>query len=161
MRNKNAKVSNPNDFTTDPGSEERIIYDAKIRPDGSIEVVPSGKENIQDKIEAQRESCDMSYILKQIALGNGEVLQLQPGEYGDFTKAPKTMAEALQMQIDANRAWYDMPIDIRSKFDNDIVKWLVTAGTQEWNKKMFPDQYGANGSKDNGSDALVASEEVS
>lgn len=157
MRNKNAKVSDPNTFYTDPGSPERILYDGKIMPDGSIEVVATGKENIQDKIESFREQTDMSYIIKQIQLGNGDVLNLSPGEYGDFTKAPKTMAEALQMQIDANKAWYGMPVEIRSRFDNDMTKWLVTAGTDEWNKKMFPDKYAP---KDNSGEALVAGEDV-
>ena len=152
MRNKNAKVSNPNDFVTDPGSPERILYSAKIKADGSIDVVPSGKENIQEKIEAQRDMTDMSYIIKQIELGNGDILNLNPGEYGDFTKAPKTMAEALQLQIDATKAWYGMPVEIRSRFDNDLTRWLVTAGTDEWNKKMFPDQF--DSSKNNSGEPL-------
>lgn len=158
MRNKNAKVSNPNDFHTDPGSPERILYSAKVLPDGSIEVIPSGKENIQDKIEAQREQTDMSYIIRQIQLGNGDVLNLSPGEYGDFTKAPKTMAEALQMEIDAHRAWYGMPVEIRSRFDNNMMKWLVTAGTDDWNKKMFPEKFG-DSPKDDSGEALVAGKE--
>ena len=141
MRNKNAKVSNPNDFVTNPGSPIRDLYSAKVLPDGSIEVVQSGKENIQDKIEAQREQTDMSYIIKQIMLGNGDVLNLSPGQYGDFTKAPKSMAEAIQLQIDAEKAWYGLPVEIRSRFDNDLTRWLVTAGTDEWNKKMFPNDY--------------------
>lgn len=158
MRNKFAKVSDPSKFYTDPGSPERILYSAKVMPDGSIVVEPSGKENIQEKIEACRAQTDMSWILEQIALGNGDVLNLNPGEYGDFTKAPKSMAEALQLQIDAEKAWYGMPVEIRSRFDNDLTKWLVTAGTEEWNKKMFPDK--PEPLKNNSSEALVASEEV-
>lgn len=138
MRNKNAKVSDPNTFITEPGSPERIIYSAKVKPDGSLQVVPSGKENIQDKIESFRDQTDMCYILKQLALGNADVLTVHPGQYGDFTKAPSSMAEALQLQIDAENAWKGLPVDLRAKFDYDMTKWLVTAGSDEWNVKMFP-----------------------
>lgn len=150
MRNKNAKVSDPNTFFTEPGSPERILYSAKVKPDGSIDVVASGKENIQDKIESFRDQTDMSYILKQLALGNADVLSVHPGQYGDFTKQPTSMAEALQLQIDAENAWKKLPIDTRAKFDYDLTKWLVTAGTDEWNEKMSLNN--------NSGDALVAPE---
>lgn len=159
MRNENAKVSNPNDFVTDPGSPERVIYSAKIKPDGSLEVVPSGKENIQDKIESFRDQTDISYIIHQIAIGNSDALFVQPGQYGDFTKVPKNMAEALQLQIDAETAWNGLPVDVRAKFDYDLTKWLVTAGSEDWNKKMFPpEEIDLN---NNGSGALDAQEEGS
>lgn len=136
MRNKNAKVSDPNTFVTCPGSPDRILYDAKVKFDGSIDVVPTGKENIQDKIESFRDQTDMSYIIKQLQLGNVGVLTVNPGQYGDFTQAPKNMAEALQLQIDAEKAWNGLPVDVRAKFDYDLNKWLVTAGSEEWNAKM-------------------------
>lgn len=154
MRNKNAKVSDPNSFYTEPGSREKILYSAKVRPDGVIEVVPSGVEDIQDKIESFRDQTDMCYIVKQIALGDMSVLNQYPGQYGDFTKLPKTMAEVLQQQIDAEKAWYALPVDIRAQFDHDKVKWLATAGTEEWNSIMFPSV-----TKEDG-EALVATEEV-
>ena len=58
MRNKNAKLTNPNDFVSDPGSPIRTFYSGKVLPDGSIQVVESGKENIQDKIESFRDQTD-------------------------------------------------------------------------------------------------------
>ena len=154
MRNKYAKVSDPNSFITCPGSPENILYEAKVKFDGSIDVVPCGKENIQDKIESFRDQTDMSYIIKQLQLGNAQVLSATPGEFGDFTKAPKNMAEALQIQIDAEKAWYNLPVDIRAKFDHDFNRWLVAAGSDEWNAKMFPSATNEPG------EAPVASEEV-
>ena len=136
MRNKNAKVSDPNSFVTNKGDPIRVIYDSKIKPDGAIEVVPVGQENIQEFIQSFADQTDMNYILKQMALGNTEVLNQGQAFYGDFTKTPKTMAEALQIEIDAQRAWYDLPVDQRAEFDHDFTKWLVSAGTDEWNSKM-------------------------
>lgn len=136
MRNKNAKVSDPNGFITEPGSPERVIYDAQVGPDGVIEVVPAGKDNIQEKIESFRQSTDMSFILKQLALGNNEVLNQEPGMYGNFLDMPKTMAEAMQRQIDAEKVFYKLPVDVRGKFENDYRRWLVSAGSDEWIEKM-------------------------
>lgn len=138
MRNKNAKVSDPNSFHTCPGSPVRDIYEAVVSDTGAIEVKVTGQENIQDKIEAARSSTDMSYILKQLALGNNDVLVRSAGQYGDFTQMPKTMAEALQMQINAEKAFAQLPLDVRQKFNNDFHEWLVGASamTPAWIEKM-------------------------
>lgn len=136
MRNPKAKVSNPNEFKTEPGSPEKQLYAAIVLKDGTIDIQPSGKENIQDKIESFRSQTDMSYILKQIALGNDDVLVRSIGQYGDFTEMPKTMAEAMQLQIDAEKEFYKLDLDTRNKFNNDFRNWLVTAGTPEWIEKM-------------------------
>lgn len=136
MRNKNAKVSNPNDFFTAPGSPDRILYSAKVLPNGIIDVVESGKESLQDKIESFRSQTDMAYILKQIALGNNDVLVHSVGQYGDFTEMPKSMAEAMQLQIDAEKEFYKLDLETRGKFNNDFRQWLVSAGTPDWIDKM-------------------------
>lgn len=136
MRNKNSKVSDPNSFVTCAGEIDRILYDAKVLPDGRIEIQPAGKENIQDKIESYRDQTDMSYIIKQIALGNNDVLVKSVGQYGDFTQMPKTMAEAMQLQIDAEKEFYKLSPEIRNRFENDFRQWLVSAGSPEWIEKM-------------------------
>lgn len=136
MRNPNAKVTNPNDFFTEPGSPDKELFSAKVLPNGCIDVVPSGKECLQDKIESFRSQTDMAYILKQITLGNSDVLVRSVGQYGDFTEMPKSMAEAMQLQIDAEKEFYKLDLDTRSKFQNDFRQWLVSAGSPEWIKKM-------------------------
>lgn len=136
MRNPKAKVSNPIDFVTCPGSAKVPVYEPKVLSDGSIDVVVAGYENQQDKIESFRPQTDMSFILKQMALGNNEVLVKSVGQYGDFTQMPKTMAEAMQLQIDAEREFYKLDVDTRSKFNHDFRKWLVSAGSPEWIENM-------------------------
>lgn len=136
MRNPNARVSDPNEFVTEAGNPFRIVYESKVLPDGQLDIVAAGKEDIQAKIESFRSSTDMSYILKQIALGNNDVLVKSVGQYGDFTHMPKTMAEAMQLQIDAENEFYKLPLDVRGKFDNDYRRWLVGAGSVDWIEKM-------------------------
>ena len=138
MRNKNAKVSDPNTFITSSGDTEHIEYAPKVMPDGSIELVVSGKTNIDEYINAQRETTDMAYIITQLGLGNTDVLNQKTPNYGDFTEMPKTFAEALQMKIDAEKAFYELPLDVRNKFENDFNRFFATAGSKEWYEKITP-----------------------
>ena len=136
MRNKNAKVSDPNSFLTPEGSEIKIEYSPKVMPDGTIQLVESGKYNINDKIQSYADSTDMSYILKQLALGNADVLNVKQGSFGDFTDMPKTYAEALQLKIDAEKSFYQLSPDVRNKFENDFNRYFATAGSDEWYEKL-------------------------
>lgn len=138
MRNKFAKVSDPNTFFTSPGETEHIEYSPKVLPNGIIELQPSGKTDINAFIEAQRESTDISYIIAQINAGNLDVLNQAKPLFGDFTEMPKTYAEALQLRIDAEKSFYSLPVEVRNKFDNDFNQYFASAGTEEWFSKVAP-----------------------
>lgn len=118
------------------GDVYHTLYKTKVHVDGSFDLIEDGKENWQEYIDSFRESTDMSYILKQLAIGNTQVVNQTPGYYGDFTKMPSTMAEAMQIMMDAETAFYELPLDIRNNFDNNVSIWLATAGQEDWSKKM-------------------------
>lgn len=136
MRNKNAKVSNTDEFVTCSGSKVHITYSPKVLDNGIIKLIPSGKENIQDKINSFRDSCDISFILRRLQMGDTSVLTDKVPNYGDFTSVPKSYAEALQYVIDAEKKFYDLPLDTRNLFDNDYRQWFATAGSPDWLNKM-------------------------
>lgn len=136
MRNKNAKVSDPNSFVSNSGSPTRTIYSARINENNVIEVVPSGKEDWQGYIESFRDQTDMSYILKQLSLGDASVLADDVAQYGDITKMPHNMLEAMQMQLDAQRHFDSLPLDVKAKFNNNYREWCSSAGSDDWLAKM-------------------------
>lgn len=136
MRNKNAKVSDPNSFVTSSGSSEKVIYSSKVCPNGEIMLTPAGKEDIQEYINSFRESTDMSFILHQLSLGNTAVLNQKQMIFGDFTEVPTSLAEAQQMLIDGEAAFYKLPLDVRQEFNNNFRQWLFTSGQPEWIEKM-------------------------
>lgn len=136
MRNKNAKVSDPNKFVTSSGEKFHINYSPKVLPDGRIELIESGKEDISEYINSFRDSTDMAFILNRLAMGDTSVLNKSIPTYGDFTEMPKTYAESLQLVIDSKKKFYELPLDVRNKFDNDYQKWFVTAGSDVWIEKM-------------------------
>lgn len=136
MRNKKAKVTDPNEFVCNPGEQFKTEYSAKVMPDGTITLEPSGRIDIQEMINSYKDQTDMAYILKQIELGNTDVLQQRQGIYDDITKFPKTYAEMLQLRIDSEKAFYDLSPEIRQQFNNDFNQFFATVGQNEWFEKL-------------------------
>lgn len=136
MRNKNAKVSDPKKFITSSGSKYHIEYDGSMDDKGNVVLKEVGKTDIKQSINSYKETTDIDYIRKKIEVGDLSGINRNKPQYGDFTIMPKTMAEALQMQIDAKREFMKLDLDTRNKFDNDVNKFLVSAGTKEFYDKL-------------------------
>ena len=136
MRNKNAKVSDPNTFFTCAGDTEHILYSSKILPDGTISLSKSGKENIQEIINSYRDSCDMGYILHMLALGDQSVLNQRQGFYADLSEAPDNLIEAYEIIINGKQAFESLPVEVKQSFNNNFVEWLGKNGSEEWITKM-------------------------
>lgn len=124
-----------NDICSCSGDPIHIVFSPKVNDDGSIDLVESGKENIQDEIQSYLESCDINVIIQRVLNGETELLQQRKAMYGDFTTMPKTYAEMLQLQIDTNRLFESLPIDVKKQFDNDVNKFFASAGSKEWLEK--------------------------
>lgn len=155
--NPYASLPDPNSFVTSSGDEYHIVYSSVLNDDGTIELVPSAKDPIQDYINSFVAQTDMHYILAQLKNGNTSVLNRAPMMYGDFTDAPKSYAQALQMVIDGRATFDALPLSVRNKFDNSFEKWFATAGSADWLSAMSPDS--DSGSAE--SDSSVESEVIS
>lgn len=127
-----------NSFVSNPGSAEHILYSAKVLPDGSIQLKECGKENLHDIIQSYKDTTDMAYILAKLQSGDMSVINQRPAMYGDFTQYPKTLADALQLQIDSRNLFDRLPAEIKKKFDNDPNKFFAASGTNEWFEKIEP-----------------------
>lgn len=135
MRNKNAKVSDPNKFVTAAGKDEHILYSSKVLPTGEIILTPSGKECISEKINAEKKFTDISYITQRLMMGDTSVIR-DGAVYGDFTQTPKSLAESLQIIIDGQRKFDQLPIEVKNKFDNSYYQWIQSSGSPDWMNKM-------------------------
>ena len=145
MRNKKALVVDPNKIFSEAGSDELITYDSKINPDGTVSLVQSGKESISLYINSFKDQTDMSYIIKRIQLGDLSVLNKARGVFGDFSDMPKTYAETLQLKIDAERAFDNLPAEVKKQFNNSFNQWFMNAGSEDWLKLMTPANYEQEG----------------
>ena len=133
---RNNDLDKAGEFFSSHGDETEPIYSPKIVADGRIELEVTGKRDIQQEIDSWREHTDMSYILRQMAAGQYEPKYI--GSYGDFTNMPETMAEAMQLMLDAENAFHELPIETQNKFDNNYRKWLMMANqeTQKFSELM-------------------------
>lgn len=135
MRNKFAKVSDPNSFVTDPGSDIHYLYEGKLCPNGEIVLVPKGKESISEKINSFAQFTDIKYIMNRLNQGDTSVLR-DGAMYGDFTKVPKSLADALQLMMNAEDRFNELPLIIRNKFNNSYLAWMQSAGSDAWFDNM-------------------------
>lgn len=140
MRNPKAKVSDPNSFVSDPGSDTHILYTGRLLESGEILLSESGKESISQKINADKEFTDIAYIRQRLAMGDTSVLRSDVS-YGDYRNLPKDMRGALDLLINAERTFDTLPVDVKEKFNNSYLNWLQTSGSEDWSKKMFPDEF--------------------
>lgn len=107
-----------------------------VDDNGQWQLVTKSVINIQDQINSWRDSCDMSVIIQKLMDGDTSVLNVQQGMYGDFTNMPKSTAEALQLVINAQNKWKELPLEVRNKFDNSFESWFASSSTEPWLEKM-------------------------
>lgn len=123
-------------FVTPSGTGVKTLFSPKVHDDGSIELIPTGKENFYDYIQSFRESVDIHTILKQCAMGDNSGLQKVQGFYADVTGMPKNNAQLLQMVMDGQKNFDKLPQEIKQRFDNDFNKFFATMDSPEWFEKM-------------------------
>lgn len=119
-----------------PGDRYRQEYDPVVRKDGIIDLVPSGKTDLQEFYNSQASACDMHLIVSRYLQGDVSVLSRTQGLYMDVASMPRTPAEMLQRVLDGRRFFDALPSDVKSHFNNDFNQWFACAGTDEWYKHM-------------------------
>lgn len=127
-----------NSIVSESGSGLHDVFNAKVLPDGRIDLVKTGVEDIHAKIQAEKACTDMSYIIAKIESGDMSVIDDRNAMYGDFTTMPSNLAEMMQLQIDANRMFDSLPVEVKKEFDNDRNKFFASSGSEEWFKKVSP-----------------------
>lgn len=125
-----------NDIFTEKGNSVKIVYSAKVNDDGTIELVPSGKEDWQAYIGSFADECDINVIVARFVNGDVNALNVRNGIFGDFSDMPKTYAEMLQLQINAKTQFDGLPVDVKEKFNNDFNQFIASAGTVDWLNKL-------------------------
>lgn len=124
---------------SNPGSNLHALMKPIVDKDGSIDLEVYGYEDTNEIIQSYAESCDITVILNNAANGDFSGLNAVRGMYGDFTAMPKTYAEMIQMQLDAKKAFDGLPVDVKNRFDNDVNKFMSSAGEEDWLKKLGVD----------------------
>lgn len=119
-------------FFSPAGDRYRPVYTPEIADDGQIELVQTGVEDLQQYIDSFKDSCDISVMVQRFLAGDETALRNGNPVFMDLLGAPKTLAEAYAMNFRAEKAFENLPADIKNKFDNNFYRFLSEAGSDSW-----------------------------
>lgn len=141
---RNAKESR--EFASCPGNRFYLEKHGEVLPNGIIRLIVDKEIDLQEKYNAEYPATTIDNILKNSSPFDNFADDGMSGI--DATKLPSTFAEFLQMQIDRKREFDRLPVEIKQKFNNDVVQYMATAGSEEWFSKTGLDKFIKNGSID-------------
>lgn len=136
MRHPFAMVPLIEDFVSPSGDVFHTVYAPSFAPDGTIRLTVSDRVDIKREINSHREETDMSFIVSRLLAGDTSVLSAKQPMYGDFTQFPKTYVDMLNIVQAGEDYFNSLPLDVRSKFDNDRYKWFASIGSDDWLSAM-------------------------
>lgn len=122
-----------------PGDPMKTIYKPQVSPDGILDLVEAGKENLNDYIQSWRDSCDINVILARYANGDVDALSKVQGAYGDFTQFPKTYAEMLNRVNQGRLLFAELPLEIREKYNHDFSQFIAAMDEPDFWEQFKPE----------------------
>lgn len=93
----------------------------------------------QAEIDSYLEETKLENIIRRASIDPDLAARLVPDMSNgiqDYTEAPQTLAELQNIMLRAEQIWEDVPKEIKSKFDNDVDKFVASYGTVEWAKNL-------------------------
>lgn len=123
-----SRTNKPEREATPAGEKIVDTYALEVdKESGRTELVKNGKTNIYEKIQASKDETLIYNILERFNAGDVTALNKVQGVYGDFSNAPKTMAEAQQALINAESSFMSLPLEVRREFNMSIGEFLASA----------------------------------
>ena len=107
------------EFISEPGKPFVPEYEYTLDKTGKKQLVKKDTvDNIYERIQAERDSCDINKLMERFALGDTEALNINKGFYLDTRKLPKSYFEVLKLGIEAENYFEGLPVDLKKEFDN-------------------------------------------
>lgn len=132
----NTRYSEHKPVYCDPGSPIKDEYQLRVVDNENI-LVKTGKSNLFEYIQSHADSVDIHKILERCAmLDDYSILNRVPSEFMDVTDLPTTLAEAYSQIRDAENFFDLMPVDIKEKYNNNIIEFLHDIGSDNFNRNV-------------------------
>lgn len=113
------------------GDREKIDYQPVYDNRGVWHLEPCGKTNTYLETQSYKDSTDLSVIMARYRNGETDVLQKVQGVYGDFSNFPKNYADVMNMQIQAERMFYQLSAETREKYNNSVEQFMSQLSHKE------------------------------
>lgn len=119
------------------GSPYLDSYKQSVDDNGEVILIKHGKDNIYNKIQAERSSCELKQILARLAKDEWSQFDINKGGlFGDFTKVPKSIREMRERMIEAENFFGSLPVDVREKFGFSVDRFFSSIGTPFYDSVM-------------------------
>ena len=122
--------------STPTGEKIQMEHTPHMGLDGRRKLIKDDAKPIYEMIQAHREETEIERIVKRAMNGDISVLNAIQGQYIDIAGAPKNLAEAQQIIINAKRDFEKLDLETRKKFDNNVEVFIAEAGSKEWCDKL-------------------------
>lgn len=118
------------------GAKIQVEHTPHMGLDGRRKLVKDNPKPIYEMIQASREQCEIERIVKRALNGDMTALNAIEGHYMDITGAPRSLAQAQQIIINAKNDFDKLDAETKKKFDNNVEIFIAEAGTKEWCDKL-------------------------
>lgn len=117
------------------GEKIEMRHRAVFKKDGRRELIKDKAVAIYDKIQINREECEIENIIRRAVQGDYNALNQAAGQYADITGMPKSIAEAQQMVINLKETFEGLPKEVKAKFEFNPEMYVAEFGTESWAEK--------------------------
>lgn len=126
-------LDDPVVIETNPGSHMEDVISMKLTETGEEEFYISGKTNVYERNQADSDICNIEGILaKALATGDYTILNQKKGEFLDLTETPQNLMEANQKIREAEKTFAELPLKVRSAYNNNFNEYLADVGSEKW-----------------------------
>lgn len=119
-----------------------------VQDDGSVELEVVGKHCLYDEIQSHKDSCDINRILQRYANGDTSALNRYTPMWIDTDGMPKTYAEMLNVVIQGEKFFSELPKEVKESFDNNYYKFIASIGSEEFRSAFGVKEAAAAASND-------------
>lgn len=125
-----------NEVFTDPGNPIKTVYGAKYDNKHNLVVEEKGKENFYAYINSFADSVDINVLVTRFTNGDREALLQRAGAYIDVSSMPTNLNDFIALSQSATALFDTLPVEVKQKFDNNVMEFVSMVGTKEWNEIM-------------------------
>lgn len=130
-------VSEPVHKKTNSGEKLEEVLAMKLDEKGNEEFYVSGLHDTYAEIQAYADEVNLERIIDRcLETGDLNILNQVKKEYIDITEMPKNLIDAKNKINAAETEFYNLPLEIREKYDNNFNKYLADVGSEEWIQNM-------------------------
>lgn len=120
-----SSYNEPETICSPTGDGYENEYELKIDNGMEVLVKQKDRKNLQAQIDASKDSCDIAKIIeKYVITGDESLINEKETFFGDFTKAPKSLIEAQNQLLEAQRSFDKLSPEIKGLYHNNIYEFI-------------------------------------